>query len=103
MTIKAIDAAAAYSNITTIGKNSGIEARDKEPKANFADMVKDAAGTTVENLRQGEAMAMKSVAGETELVDIVTAVTNAELTLQTVVAVRDRVVQAYQDVIKMPI
>jgi flagellar hook-basal body complex protein FliE len=34
---------------------------------------------------------------------VVTAVTNAELTLETVVAVRDRVVQAYQDILRMPI
>jgi flagellar hook-basal body complex protein FliE len=37
------------------------------------------------------------------LTDVVTALARAELTLQTVTAVRDRVVQAYQDIIKMPI
>jgi flagellar hook-basal body complex protein FliE len=34
---------------------------------------------------------------------VVAAVTNAEVTLQTVLAVRDRVIQAYQDIIRMPI
>jgi flagellar hook-basal body complex protein FliE len=34
---------------------------------------------------------------------VVTAVSNAEVTLQTVVAVRDRVVAAYLDILKMPI
>lgn len=103
MTLKAIEAATAYANTNAIGKQPGLDARDNEPKANFADLVKGAAETASSSLRKGEAMAMQSVTGETELVDIVTAVTNAELTLQTVVAVRDRVVQAYQDVIKMPI
>jgi flagellar hook-basal body complex protein FliE len=35
--------------------------------------------------------------------DVVTAVSNAEMTLQTVVAVRDRVLNAYQEIMRMPI
>jgi flagellar hook-basal body complex protein FliE len=34
---------------------------------------------------------------------VVLAVARAELALQTTVAIRDRVVQAYQDVMRMPI
>ena len=37
------------------------------------------------------------------MIDVVTAVANAELTLETVVAIRDQVIQAYQEVIRMPI
>ena len=40
---------------------------------------------------------------EIELTDIVQAVNNAEIALQTVVAVRDRVIDAYQQIIRMPI
>ena len=103
MTLKAIEAIAAYTNAADTGKLPGAAATGGGSKTNFADFVKDAAEATVDNLRKGEEMTLKSVTGEAELVDIVTAVTNAELTLQTVVAVRDRVVQAYQDIIKMPI
>ena len=45
----------------------------------------------------------KAIAEKADLTDLVTSVTNAELTLQTVVAVRDRMISAYQDIIKMPI
>lgn len=103
MTLKAIEAVAAYANTATTGKPPGAEASGSGPKTSFADFVQNATEATVDNLRKGEEMTLKSVAGEAELVDVVTAVTNAELTLQTVVAVRDRVVQAYQDIIKMPI
>lgn len=51
----------------------------------------------------GESMSAKAIAGKAELHELVTAVTNAELTLQTVVAIRDRVITAYQDISKMPI
>jgi flagellar hook-basal body complex protein FliE len=41
--------------------------------------------------------------GEGSVTDLVIAVGRAELTLQTAVAVRDRVVAAYQEVMRMPI
>jgi len=103
MTLKSIEAVTAYANTAANAKNPGIDSRDKEPKGNFAELVRSAGDATVDSLRQSEQMAMKSLTGEAELIDVVTAVTNAELTLQTVTAVRDRVVQAYQDILKMPI
>ena len=42
-----------------------------------------------------------SAAGKAELVDVVTAVANAETTLETVVALRDRMISAYQDIMRM--
>ena len=44
-----------------------------------------------------------AISGEGNLTEVVTALSRAELTLQTATAVRDRVVQAYQDIMKMPI
>jgi flagellar hook-basal body complex protein FliE len=35
--------------------------------------------------------------------DVASAINNAELTLQSVVTIRDRVIQAYQEVSRMPI
>jgi flagellar hook-basal body complex protein FliE len=43
------------------------------------------------------------VDNDAELVDIVSAVANAEITLDTVVTIRDRVIHAYQEIIRMPI
>ncbi len=48
-------------------------------------------------------MSAKGIAGTADLREVVTAVTNAEVTLQTALAIRDRVIQAYKDVISMPI
>ena len=48
-------------------------------------------------------LSMQAVAGEAGLVDVVTAMSNAEMVVQTVVSVRDRMVQAYNDIIRMPI
>ncbi|HEX3485671.1 MAG TPA: flagellar hook-basal body complex protein FliE [Micropepsaceae bacterium] len=65
----------------------------------LASAVKEAAGT----MRTGEAAAMQGATGKGDVVQVVNAVTAAELTLETVVAIRDRVISAYQDIMKMPI
>lgn len=69
----------------------------------FSEMVTEALEGAVQVERTGEQAAIQSVAGKTDLVDVVTAVTNAEITLQAVVAVRDRVISAYQEIVRMPI
>jgi flagellar hook-basal body complex protein FliE len=65
----------------------------------LADAVKDAMGT----VRAGEAAAAQGAAGQGDIVQVVNAVNAAELTLETVVAIRDRVISAYQDIMRMPI
>lgn len=57
----------------------------------------------VESGRQADAQSMQAISGGGDLTQVVAAVSRAQLALQTTVAVRDRVIQAYQDVIKMPI
>ena len=69
----------------------------------FADMIQDVVGQGVTATRSGERAVVGAAAGDMELLDVITAVANAETTLQTVVAVRDQVIQAYQDIVRMPI
>ena len=42
-------------------------------------------------------------AGKANMVDVVTAVAETETAFQTLVSVRDKVIAAYEDVMKMPI
>ena len=53
--------------------------------------------------QDAEAKAMQGIAGSGSLTEVVTALSRAELVLQSATAIRDRVVQAYQDIMKMPI
>lgn len=57
----------------------------------------------VEVGRAADAASTRALTGEGSVTDVVLAVGRAEITLQTAVAVRDRVVAAYQDVMRMPI
>ena len=67
--------------------------------ASIDQAMRDAAATGY----NAEAQATKAIAGEGNLTEVVTALSKAELTLQTVTSIRDKVVQAYQDIMKMPI
>src|ERR1700759_608619 len=70
---------------------------------NFGDFLSGAIKDSVNSIRQGEQAATAQVQGKANLVDVVQQVNQAELTLDTVVAVRDKVVQAYQSIMNMPI
>jgi flagellar hook-basal body complex protein FliE len=69
----------------------------------FANMVTGSLQGAVEAGRQAEELTLKQIAGEADLRDVVTAVANAEHTLETVIAVRNKVLTAYQEILKMPI
>lgn len=71
--------------------------------SSFLDMVGSALQSAANSGYKSEELATKSLAGKADLTDVVTAVANAETALNTVVTIRDRVINAYQDIIKMPI
>ena len=69
----------------------------------FGSLLENAVSGAIETGNTAEAQAMHAIAGEGNLTDVVTALSRAQLALQTATAIRDRVVQAYQDIMKMPI
>lgn len=81
----------------------GGEEAEPTPSIDFGNMVNSAIAETSGTLANAEQMTAAAAAGEAELLDVVTAVSAAEITLETVVAVRDEVVRAYQEILRMPI
>ncbi len=71
--------------------------------ASFMDMVGSALKTAESLGYKSEDVATKAVSGKASLSDVITAVSSAENALSTVVAVRDKVIGAYQEIIRMPI
>jgi flagellar hook-basal body complex protein FliE len=96
------NAIAAYTNAGKIAAAPGLAARD-DGGGGFGALVREAAEGMIGTLKQGEQTAFAGVTGKADIAQVAAAVANAETTLETVVAVRDRVIQAYQDIIKMPI
>ena len=71
--------------------------------ADFGSTLQRAMQGAVDAGTQADTQATQAIAGHGNITEVVTAVSKAELALQTTVALRDRVVQAYQDIMRMPI
>ena len=86
-------------------KRGGVAAEPPEQTAgeNFAQVMKSLGESALEAGAKADQMSMAAIDGSANVAEVVTAVANAELALQTVVAVRDQVVQAYQEILRMPI
>lgn len=69
----------------------------------FASLVKNAMTDTVQASRAAESQMTAHIQGKAELIDVVTAVSAAEQSLEAVMAVRDQVISAYQEIMRMPI
>lgn len=94
-------AASAYANTAKVSDAPGIGSEDKGPS--FMDLIKQASLDSIETLQAGEKASAQAIIGKASLTDVVQATTAAELTMQTVVAVRDKMLGAYQDIMRMPI
>lgn len=105
-TIPASMALNAYARAAGMGGNVQLPQPGSTGQTNggFGDMLKQAMTEAVDTSKVGETQ-MAAVTGGTggNLVDVITAVAEAETTLQTVVTVRDKVITAYQEIMRMPI
>ena len=102
--VNSLTAANAYQNQLKLMQNAPSAAPEETTGPSFSQMVESALDDAAGAGQKSEALQVASMTGgKVDLSDLVTAVANAELSLSTVVAVRDRVINAYQDIIKMSI
>ena len=66
-------------------------------------MVKGVAEDAMQSNYKAEEVTARAMAGQANVTEVVTALAEAESTLSTVVTVRDRVISAYQEILRMPI
>jgi flagellar hook-basal body complex protein FliE len=102
--VDALSAANAYRNQMKLAQQETAGAEESGGSSPFAQLLKNTLGDAVNAQASSEALQTQSLTnGKVELSSLVTAVANAELTLNTVVAIRDRVINAYNDILKMSI
>ncbi len=99
MSIDAIRATQAYAQAA----RAAAPAAASDPAASFGALLNSAIADTASSLKAGETAAAQVAAGEANLVDVVTAISAAEVGLETALAVRNRVIEAYQEIMRMPI
>ena len=96
-------ALAAYGRLAGGGEPAAGGPAEPAGRSSFAEMLKDVAGGALTAGRSAEAASVSAASGRGDLSQVVTAVSEAEMTLQTVVAVRERVIDAYKEILRMPI
>lgn len=69
----------------------------------FSEVLKGTATDMFSELKNAESMSYKGIEGTASTRQVVDAVMNADRSLQTAIAIRDKVVSAYLDITKMPI
>ena len=74
-----------------------------EETAGFADALEQALSEMRATVERGERAAVEAMSGEGDLQTVVEALSATEMALETAVVVRDRVVEAYQEILRMPV
>jgi flagellar hook-basal body complex protein FliE len=102
MAIAAAAVSAAYQAASKMGAGAASSAAAPSGPG-FGDFLTSAMKDAIGSMKGGEQAAAQQAAGKGDMVSVVNAVNQAELTLDTVVAVRDKVITAYQSIMQMPI
>ena len=85
---------------------SGVTPKADMPPSSgeeFGDLVKSAIAEARKIGEKSEQLSIAAVNDKADITKVVTAVSEAEMTLQTVVNIRDKVLEAYNDIIRMPV
>jgi flagellar hook-basal body complex protein FliE len=69
----------------------------------FGEMLQNVMGDMTKSTKAAETQMTGAIQGQGNMIDVVTSVSSAEASLETVIAVRDQVIQAYQEIMRMPI
>jgi flagellar hook-basal body complex protein FliE len=99
-------AANAYATLARLADPSAALAKTAGEGAggpSFGAMLKDAIGSVVETGRKSDTQTQAVAAGKSNIVDVVTAVSETEVAIETLVSVRDRMIAAYEEIMRMPI
>jgi flagellar hook-basal body complex protein FliE len=102
-------AAGAYASMQGIGaggllkKPASVGTAGATGMPDFSSLLGKALETTAQSARAADVQTASVAAGRSDIVDVVTAVAESEAAIETLVAVRDRVIAAYEEIMRMPV
>jgi flagellar hook-basal body complex protein FliE len=99
-------AAGAYASLASLANpssNLGRAVGEASGGPSFGELLRSATTNVLEAGRKADAQAATMASGKGNVVDVVTAVAETEVAVETMVAVRDRIISAYEEIMRMPI
>jgi flagellar hook-basal body complex protein FliE len=100
---KAYAAVQAQASALTQAASGAADAQGAQAAGGFGDILKNALNDAVQQSRHAEAQMTAQVQGKANLVDVVTAISSAQTSLTTMMAVRDQMIASYQQIMAMQI
>ncbi len=96
-------AANAYASLARIMDSGGAGKGSETGGQSFGALLKDAIGSVMDAGKKSDTQTIAMASGKANVMDVVTAVAETDVAVSTLVSVRDRVIQSYEDIMKMPI
>ena len=99
-------AANAYASLARLADpsaNLGRAVGEANGGPSFGELLRNAASHVLEAGRKADTQAHAMASGKGNVVDVVTAVAETEIAVEAMVAVRDKVIAAYEEIMRMPI
>ena len=96
-------AANAYAALARIVETGGAGKGADAGGQSFSSVLKEAIGSVLDVGRKSDAQTVAMASGKANVMDVVTAVAETDVAVSTLVSVRDKVIAAYEDIMKMPI
>jgi flagellar hook-basal body complex protein FliE len=96
-------AANAYASLARMMETGGGAKPSDAGGQSFGALLKDAVGSVLETGRKSDAQTVAMASGKANVMDVVTAVAETDVAVSTLVSVRDKVISAYEDIMKMAI
>lgn len=98
-------ATVTYANTAQLLDQAARGAQQTTPAAgpDFGQLVNESIQSVVDAGKQSDQMTVNMVNGQGSMVDVVTAIAETEVAIEGMVAVRDRVISAYEEIMRMPI
>jgi flagellar hook-basal body complex protein FliE len=91
------------SPFANLARDGGVGGGAEAGGQSFSAVLKDALGSVAEAGRKSDAQTVAMASGKANVMDVVTAVAETDVAVSTLVSVRDRVIQSYEDIMKMSI
>ncbi len=91
------------ANLARIMETGGLTGAADGAGLSFSAVLKDAIGGVMEAGHKSDAKTVAMANGKANVMDVVTAVAETDVAVSTLVSVRDKVIQAYEDIMKMTI
>ncbi|MGR3571008.1 flagellar hook-basal body complex protein FliE [Brevirhabdus sp.] len=98
-------ASGAYRSARDIQGEATAGMAQAEPagKVSFSELLANAGADAIDTVRKAEAVATQGLQGKAETQQVVEATLELESTVRVAVSVRDKLIEAYQEIMRMPI